>query len=122
MVSGLAAMNYNERLKELKMTTLVERREETDMVETFKILNGISDVNPDTWFTRNITADGSRTTRLAADPLSLRLAQATLELRKKFFSVRVCDKWNSLPAKLKVSKNVQQFKNGYRKLKGDFPA
>jgi hypothetical protein len=30
MVSGLGAMNYTERLKELKMTTLVERREETN--------------------------------------------------------------------------------------------
>ena len=95
MVSGLGAMNYTERLKELKLTTLVKRREETDMVETFKILNGISDVKPDTWFTRNVTADGGRTTRLAADPLSLRLAQARLELRKKILSVRVVEKWNN---------------------------
>ena len=73
------------------------------MVETYEILNGISDVNPDTWFTRNATADGGRTTRLVPDPLSLRLAPARLELRKNF-SVIVCDKWNSLPAELKVAK------------------
>jgi hypothetical protein len=122
MVSGMGAMNYTERLKDLKLTTLVKRREETDMVETFKILNGISDVKPDTWFTKNVTAEGGRTTRLAADPLSLRLAPARLELRKNFFSVRVCDKWNNLPAELKVSKNVQQFKNGYRTFTRDPPA
>jgi hypothetical protein len=41
MVSGLKSKDYHERLAELVMTTLEERRREMDMVQTFKIMNGI---------------------------------------------------------------------------------
>ena len=40
MVSGLGDKGYETRLKELGLTTLEERREESDLVETFKILTG----------------------------------------------------------------------------------
>jgi len=107
--------NYHERLSELGMTTLQARREETDMVEVFKILTGISDVDPQTWFTMNAPAEGGRVTRLAADPLNVKLAPARLELRKNFFSVRTCEKWNNLPSAVKSSKNVKQFKMAYKR-------
>jgi len=115
MVSGLGDKNYHERLSELGMTTLQARREETDMVEVFKILTGISDVDPQTWFTMNAPAEGGRVTRLAADPLNVKLAPARLELRKNFFSVRTCEKWNNLPSAVKSSKNVKQFKMAYKR-------
>ena len=66
------------------MTTLEERRREIDMVETFKILRGFSDVNHKTWFDLNIAAKGGRVTRAAGDPLSVKVAPARLELRKNF--------------------------------------
>ena len=84
------------------------------MVEVFKILTGISDVDPKTWF--NAPAEGGRVTRLAADPLNIKLAPARLELRKNFFSVRDCEKWNNLPSAVKTSKNVKQFKMAYKRL------
>ena len=42
------------------MPTLKARREETDMVEVFKIMSGISDVDPQAWFTMNMPAEGGR--------------------------------------------------------------
>jgi hypothetical protein len=36
-------MEYNERLKKLKMPTLKNRRMRGDMIEVFKIINGIYD-------------------------------------------------------------------------------
>ena len=36
-------MEYNERLKKLKMPTLKYRRMRGDMIEVFKIINGIYD-------------------------------------------------------------------------------
>ena len=115
MVSGLGDRSYSERLKELKMTTLKARREEIDMTETFKILNGISNVDWSTWFTKHAAVDGNRETRAAADPHSLRMPPARLKLRRNFFSIRVIEKWNSLPSAVKNSKNVHQFKMAYKK-------
>ena len=66
--------------------TLEERRREIDMVETYKILPGISDVEWKRWFTKKVTADGGRVTRLAADHLNLTAGPARLELRKTFYS------------------------------------
>jgi len=122
MVSGLGDKDYTERLKELGMTTLQARREETDMVEVYKILNGISDVDPAALFTLNTTADGGRVTRLAADPLSVKIAPARLEIRKNFFSVRVCEKWNNLPSEVKKCKKVKQFKMAYKRLLENRPS
>ena len=39
-----------------------------------------------------------------ADPHSLRMPPARLELRRNFFSLRVIEKWNSLPTEVKSSK------------------
>ena len=113
MVSGLGQRTYEERLKELKLKTLEERREELDMVEMFKMMAGISDVDPSIWINR-VAADGGRVTRLTADPLNVRVPPAHLELRRNFFSVRVCEKWNNLPSDIKRAKNVSQFKRAYR--------
>ena len=115
MVSGLGGGTYEERLRELKMPTLKQRRDEIDMVETYKILHKVSNVDESTWFTRNTAADGGRVTRMAADPHSLRLPPARLELRRNFFTCRVVEKWNNLPIEVKCAKNVRQFKLAYRK-------
>ena len=37
---GLVALSYNERLSELGLSTLLERRARGDLIETYKILNG----------------------------------------------------------------------------------
>jgi hypothetical protein len=42
-VPTLNNMEYNERLKKLKMPTLKNRRMPGDMIEVFKIINGIYD-------------------------------------------------------------------------------
>ncbi len=54
MVSGLKSKDYHERLVELGMPTLEERRREMDMVQTFKIVNGIDKVNSQDWFTKAV--------------------------------------------------------------------
>ena len=66
MVSGLKGTSYLEKLCELGMVTLEERRHQLDMLQTFKILNGFDRVKKDTWFTSAQTS--GRDTRLTADP------------------------------------------------------
>jgi hypothetical protein len=92
MVSGLKSKDYLERLEELKMPTLSQRRDEIDMAEMYKIMTG------NTWFER-VKRDGVLTRR-AADPLNVKIPAARLDLKKNFFSVRVCKKWNNLPSEI----------------------
>jgi hypothetical protein len=58
-----------------------------------------------------------RPTRSAADPLNLRPQASRLEIRRHFFSQRVIEDWNKVPASLKQAKNVKCFKRGYRTLR-----
>lgn len=115
MVSGLRTNTYEERLKEIGLTTLEERRHQTDMIQTYKILHGKDRVEKDTWF--KMASEGNRATRSAADQLNLRPQAARLDLRKKFFTNRVVDAWNDIPSKLKQVNTVSSFKNGYKKLR-----
>jgi hypothetical protein len=116
MVSGLKSTEYLERLEELKMPPLQQRREEIDMTEMYKIMSGKSAVEPSIWFEK-VNRDGVMT-RQAADPLNVKIPAARLELRKNFFSARVCEKWKNLPNEIKNSVNAKSFKASYRRHTG----
>ena len=45
MVPALKNKHYEERLKHLGLTTLVERRYRGDMIRTYKILSGKENIN-----------------------------------------------------------------------------
>ena len=115
MVSGLKGRTYEERLEELNMVTLEERRHQTDMTQVFKIVNGVDNVNKDTWFTMLNTTD--RVTRATANPLNIRGTVNRLEIRQHFFSQRVPECWNKIPHELKSAKNVSAFRKGYQTLR-----
>jgi hypothetical protein len=119
MVSGLKPQDYNKRLKELEMPTLTQRREELDMTEMFKIMTEKSALDPNIWFEK-ASRDGV-VMRQAADPLNVKILAARLDLSKNFFSVRVCDKWNSLQSEIKNSENVKSFKTSYSRYMGTCP-
>ena len=117
MISGLKGRSYEEKLRELGITTLEERRHQLDMTQTYKILTGASKVDSGTWFER--ASDGIKATRLAADPLNIKQRAARLEIRRNFFSQRVVDDWNKIPSSVKGSVSVNGFKNGYKSLRRD---
>jgi hypothetical protein len=76
MISGLKAKTYEEKLLELGLTTLEERRHQTDMAQVYKIITGKDMVKSEVWFQK---VDGAeRLTRSAADPLNLRPQAARL--------------------------------------------
>jgi hypothetical protein len=52
--------------------------------------------------------------RLSGLKFSAQPPIARTEKRKNSFSVRVCEKWNKLPAEAKNAKNVDKFKRAYR--------
>ena len=70
-VSGMGSLPYEERLKQLGLTTLQARRERGDMVETYKILTGKVDVDHNIWFTPLEQREGAASTRATSGHLNL---------------------------------------------------
>jgi hypothetical protein len=112
MVSGLSSAQYEDRLKELGLTTLEERRHQLDMLQTFKILAGKDKVDKSTWFT--MSSESDRVTRATADPLSIRIPANRLETRRQFFSQRVPDQWNKIPLEIRQAPTPMAFKRAYK--------
>ena len=110
-VSGLQG-SYYDKLLAVDLPSLCERRARGDMIQTHRILHGLDRVDPSTWFTLR-SATHTRTTRLAADPLTLDLPSSRLELRSNFFSVRVVSPWNKLPLSVRQAATTSEFKSGY---------
>ena len=111
MVSGLRANSYEDRLKELGLQTLEERRRETDMIQVYKILHKKDKVTPG--LLKPATTTGMAT-RATTGQLNLKIQAARLDTRKYFFTQRVPNHWNALPDDVKLATSVQSFKNGYR--------
>ena len=46
--------------------------------------------------------------------MNLMQQPARLDIRRNFYSSRVVERWNEVPASLKQDKSVNAFKNGYK--------
>jgi hypothetical protein len=113
MISGLTGSTYEEKLEEIGLCTLEERRHQADMLQVYKILHGHDKAA--NIFER--AATGERTTRAAADPWNVKVPFARLELRRNFFTVRAANHWNKIPAELKASNSKESFKQQYKKFR-----
>ena len=105
LVPGLRSLSYEDRLRELGLTTLEARRARGDLIETFKILTGINRINPDEFFTKREYMG------LRGNSLALKVNRSRLNSRKFFFSNRVVGPWNKLPEYVIQSADVTNFKN-----------
>jgi hypothetical protein len=104
-VVGTKGLSYEERFKFLDMTTLETRRIREDLIEVFKILKGIEDVNEERFFTRD-----KRCKR--GHELKLFKPSCHLDCRKYAFSNRVFNMWNNLPSDVIIaSSTVYSFKH-----------
>ena len=105
MVSGLKSANYEDRLRELDITTLEERRHQADMLYVYKVLTGREDIDKGQWFTMR--------TRTASHKLNVKVNHGRLDVRRNFFSVRVSGQWNDIPGHIKDQQTVDGFKTAY---------
>ena len=103
--------NYEERLDQLGLTTLEERRTRGDAIEVFKHVRGFLDVSSDNLFTKNTPAQPK--TRNQQSFMPLIVPRANLDLRKNFFTIRGAKLWNALPSAIRESNTVNRFKNAY---------
>ena len=103
LVQGMKGMNAEERRKKLGLMTLENRRERGDLIEVFKILNGLTRIDPTEFWEVREARNGTR--------LVKELATNGKRQRQGFFSYRVVQKWNLLPAELKLAPSLASFKN-----------
>jgi len=103
-VKQISHLCYSERLKRLDLPTLRYRRHRGDMIEVFKILHGIYDLEVTggiLQLSKNIATRGHS--------LKLATLPSRLETRKNSFAVRVVKPWNSLPEEVIMASNVKAF-------------
>ena len=124
MISNVKGESYEEKLTDAGLTTLKERRERGDMIETFKVMKGLCRANKNEWFniqTYNDMTRATRTTTSVTEQGQTRREDiifrehVRLETRKNFFCIRVTQNWNEIPDEIRNQKSINGFKNSYDK-------
>ena len=110
IVKDLRNVEYPERLKILNLTRLEDRRTRGDMILTYRLLNGLEDIDYRKFFTLD-----DRTYNLRGHSKKLKKFGPSLDVRRHFFSQRVINKWNALTEEEVTAPNTRVFKLRYDK-------
>ena len=111
MVPGLKGLEYGGRLERLKLMTLEERRNRSDLVELFKISKGLPAIPWNLFFrvgNSEITRGHSK--KLATESFKL-------DIRKYFFSQRVVNRQKRLGEEVVSAGTVETFRKRLEKLR-----
>ena len=113
LVPSLKNLSYQDRLSELKLTTLEERRKRGDLIQFFKIYTQSNIV---TWQKALVTANHLTQSGPAAglrrgNHSFCRPKTTQCSVREHFYTHRTIPLWNSLPASVIQSNSLNQFKN-----------
>ena len=117
MARGLKRLQYNERCDRLSLTSLDSRRKRADLIQLYRILNGLDTLrlcNPPSFCT-NINGPTTRghNKRLKAEIFSSTIRNkfgSGVSAREHFFTNRVVPYWNDLPQSVVDATSLQQFK------------
>lgn len=106
MVPELKDLTYEERLKEMGLPTLQDRRERGDLITMYKIVKGIEKIDrQDLVLLAN--EEGRRT---RGHSKKIRKSKCSGDIRKYSFPHRTVDIWNGLSEEVVAADNVHKFK------------
>ena len=105
LVRSCKDLSYPERLRKLGLPSLEYRRERSDLIQVYKILNDIDKINKDKLLT--LSAYGA--TR--GHPKKIFKERPRLNIRANSFSNRVVNTWNNLPEHVVMAPSVNAFKS-----------
>ena len=105
ILPNIRNLSYSERLLYLGLPSLQYRRMRADMIQVFKILNGIDSVESDNLFTSTSAPNNRGNSR------KLQKRHCRLDIRKYFFSQRIVNIWNSLSEDTVTATSVNSFKD-----------
>ena len=114
LVPNLKNLSYPDRLKSLNLTTLEYRRKRTDIIQVFRICQGIDKLSFDDFFKLN-----QGYTR--GHPWKLEKPRASSKIRQNSFSHRVINDWNMLPENVVTCDNIISFKTALEDFWQDDP-
>lgn len=104
LVPELKDLSYEDRLRQLKLPSLVHRRRRGDMIQTFKIIRELEDIPRDRFFML------SSSTLTRGHSLKIEKPRCNTTTRLRHFSQRVINDWNALPGSVVQAKDVNDFK------------
>ena len=94
---------YEGRLHQLGLFSLEKRRLRGDMIQGYKIMHGMENVDRETFFPL------SQNTRIQAHPMKLIGGRSRTNKRKYFFTQHIVKLWNSLPQDVVMATNLDGF-------------
>jgi len=104
MIRGLEYFSYEDRLRELGLFSLEKRRLWGDLIAAFKYLKGTYRKDGVGLFTRVCTD------RTRGNISKLKEGRIRLDIRKKFFTMKVVRHWNMLPREAVDAHSPEVFK------------
>ena len=108
MIPEIRGLSYQERLKKLNMNSLEVRRTKLDLIQTYKILNGVDNVDYTNYFSLNLNNTRNNGYKLHA-------VSYDTQRMGDFFTYRIVNMWNELPAKVVGVDSVGAFKTQLNK-------
>ena len=104
MIRGLEHLSHEERLRELGMFSLEKSRLKGDLIAGFQNLKVAYGKERENLFNK-ACCDRTR-----SNGFKLREGRFRLDIRKKFFTLRLVKHWNGLPREAEKSPSLETFK------------
>ena len=114
LVPEIKNISYEERLRVLKLPTLVYRRIRGDMIELYKLTHKL--YNYDQNIIVKFREKSAIRTDLRGHKHIIDIIYIKSKVKKHFLSNRIAKLWNSLPSKVVDSVKLNHFKNNLDKL------
>ncbi|KFQ61369.1 hypothetical protein N334_04391, partial [Pelecanus crispus] len=104
MIRGVGHLSYEAKLRELGLFSVEKRRLRGDLIAAFQYLKGAYRKDVENLFSEECCD------RTRSNGYKLKKNRSRLDIRKKFFTVRVVKHWNRLPREVVEAPSLETFK------------